>query len=161
MASEYARGVCTVQHLPCVFRPEDHVDVQTARFEARVKDVVIHTIGGETVDRSFEVLTPGGGLVSSGARPDQDKAARYRVQSVFFLVTITTEGLCTIANLIDADQLATRDGTGLPLAEAPRPRDVGWKAPQAGEDRLGRSSLSSTSKKSPGPLGYAATHSCG
>ena len=49
----------------------DHViDVQTARFEDRVKDVdvVLDTVGGETLDRSFAVLKPGGVLVlqSSG-----------------------------------------------------------------------------------------------
>lgn len=36
------------------------VDVQGVRFEERVKDVdvVLDTIGGETLDRSFEVLKP-------------------------------------------------------------------------------------------------------
>jgi NADPH:quinone reductase-like Zn-dependent oxidoreductase len=43
------------------------IDVQTVRFEKKGKDVdvVIDTIGGETLDRSFDVLKPGGTLVSS------------------------------------------------------------------------------------------------
>ena len=56
----------------------DHVlDVQTARFEARAKDVdiVIDTVGGETLDRSFESLKPGGVLVSAVTRPGPGQAA--------------------------------------------------------------------------------------
>jgi NADPH:quinone reductase-like Zn-dependent oxidoreductase len=99
----------------------DHViDVQTARFEDRVQDVdvVLDTIGGETLDRSFAVLKAGGVLVSSVARPDQDKAARHRVRGVFLLVTVTTAGLATIADLLDAGQLTTNGGGVLPFAEA-------------------------------------------
>lgn len=58
------------------------IEVQTARFENQVRevDVVIDTIGGETLDDSFEVLKPGGVLVSSVALPDQEKAAHHRVR---------------------------------------------------------------------------------
>jgi NADPH:quinone reductase-like Zn-dependent oxidoreductase len=96
------------------------IDVQTARFEEQVKDVdvVIDTIGGETLERSFQVLKPGGVLVSSVAMPDQGKAARCRVRGIFFLVAVSTEGLTRIADLLDSDQLTTRVGEVLPLAEA-------------------------------------------
>jgi NADPH:quinone reductase-like Zn-dependent oxidoreductase len=96
------------------------IDVQTARFEeqARDIDVVLDTVGGETLDRSLEVLKPGGVLVSSVATPDQDKAAQRRVRSVFFLVAVTSEGLTRIADLFDAGQLATSVGEVLPLAQA-------------------------------------------
>jgi len=101
-------------------RADQVVDVQTARFEERVKDVdvVIDTIGGDTLERSFEVLKPGGVLVSSVAMPDQDKATRRRVRGVFFLVTVTTAGLTKIADLLDSGELRTNVGEVLPLAEA-------------------------------------------
>jgi NADPH:quinone reductase-like Zn-dependent oxidoreductase len=78
--------------------------VQTAYFEESAKDVnvVIDTIGDETLDRSFAVLKAGGVHVSSVARPDQDKAVRHRVRGVFVLVMVTTAGLTTIADLLDA-----------------------------------------------------------
>jgi NADPH:quinone reductase-like Zn-dependent oxidoreductase len=59
----------------------------SSRFEEGAKDVdvVLDTIGGETLDRSFEVLKPGGVLVSSVAMPDQDKAARRRVRGKIIL----------------------------------------------------------------------------
>ena len=85
-----------------------------------MKDVdgVIDTVGGDTLDRSFEVLKPGGVLVSSVALPDQEKAAHHRVRGVFFLVAVTTEGLSKIANLFDSGQLTTNVGEVLPLTEA-------------------------------------------
>ncbi len=81
-------------------------------------DIVIDTVGGDTLDRSFMVLKPGGVFVSSVAKPDQDKVARYGVRAVFFLVSVTSEGLIRIADLIDSGRLKTNVGEVLPLAEA-------------------------------------------
>jgi NADPH:quinone reductase-like Zn-dependent oxidoreductase len=96
------------------------IDVQTVRFDDVLTDidVVIDTVGGETLNRSFSVLKPGGVLVSSVAIPDPDAAARHSVRAVFFLVVVNTEGLRRIAELIDAGELTTTVGEVLPLAEA-------------------------------------------
>jgi NADPH:quinone reductase-like Zn-dependent oxidoreductase len=116
IATAFTRDVAYVRTL----RADHVIDVQTARFEARTKDVdmVIDTIGGEILDRCFAVLKPGGVPVSSVARPDQDTAVRHRVRGVFVLVTVTTAGLTTIADLLDAGQLTTNVGEVLPCAEA-------------------------------------------
>jgi len=107
-------------------RADQVIDVQTARFEEQVNDVdvVIDTIGGETLDRSFEVLKPGGVLVSSVAVPDQDKAAQHRVRGVFFLVAVTTAGLTKIADLVGSGQLTPNVGEVLPLSEARRAHEM-------------------------------------
>lgn len=96
------------------------IDARTAHFEERVKDVdvVIDTIGGETLDRSFEVLKPGGVIVSSVSMPDQDKAARHGVRGTFFLVNVTYESLTQIAELIDSGRIAAQVGEVIPLAKA-------------------------------------------
>jgi NADPH:quinone reductase-like Zn-dependent oxidoreductase len=96
------------------------IDAQIDRFEelARNVDVVIDTIGGETLDRSFEVLKLGGVLVSSVSMPEQEKAARHGVRGVFFLVAVTSEVLTRIADLLDSGQLTTNVGEVLSLAEA-------------------------------------------
>jgi hypothetical protein len=136
IATAFTRDVDDVRTL----RADHVIDVQTARFEERAKDVdiVIDTIGGKTLDRSFAVLKPGGVLVSSVAMPDQDKAARHRVRGVFFLVTVTSEGLTKIAELLDAGHLTTHVGEVLPLAEARLAHELlAGKPPQAGQDRLG------------------------
>ena len=48
------------------------IDYRTSRFEAVVKDqdVVFDTQGGDTLLRSFEVVKPGGVVVTVGGRPD-------------------------------------------------------------------------------------------
>jgi NADPH:quinone reductase-like Zn-dependent oxidoreductase len=99
---------------------DDVIDVQKSPFEEKAKDVdvVIDTVGGETLDRSFEVLKAAGVLVSSVAEPDQDKAAKHGIRALFFLVAVTSGVLSKIANLFDARQLSTNVGEVLPLAEA-------------------------------------------
>jgi NADPH:quinone reductase-like Zn-dependent oxidoreductase len=68
------------------------IDVQKSRFEEVLTDVdvVLDTIGGDTQDRSFAFLKPGGVLVSAVAAPDQQKAARHGVRALFFLVEVSS-----------------------------------------------------------------------
>ncbi len=95
------------------------IDVQAADFEQEVQDidVVIDTVGGETLNRSFEVLKPGGILVSSVSPPDRDKASLYGVQGVFFLVKVTS-GLAGLAALFDSGRIRANVGEVLPFAKA-------------------------------------------
>jgi NADPH:quinone reductase-like Zn-dependent oxidoreductase len=96
------------------------IDVRESRFEEVLPrvDVVLDTIGGETQDRSFAVLKPGGVLVSAVSAPDQRKAADHGVRALFFLVEVSSRRLEQLAVLIDAGELTTSVGEVLPLAEA-------------------------------------------
>lgn len=96
------------------------IDVQKTRFEEVLTDVdvVLDTIGGDTLDRSFAVLKRGGVLVSAVSEPDQQKAAQHGVRALFFLVEVSSRRLEDIAALIDAGELRTRVGDVLPLADA-------------------------------------------
>jgi NADPH:quinone reductase-like Zn-dependent oxidoreductase len=96
------------------------IDVKTSRFEELLTDVdvVLDTIGGDTQDRSFAVLKPGGVLVSAVASPDQQKAARHGVKALFFLVDVSSQRLEELAALIEAGELATSIGEVLSLADA-------------------------------------------
>jgi NADPH:quinone reductase-like Zn-dependent oxidoreductase len=96
------------------------VDVSAARFEEEVRDVdvVLDTVGGEPLSRSFGVLKPGGVLVSVVALPDQDEATRRGVRGVFFYVDVTTLCLAEIAGRLDAGRLMPMVGEVLPLADA-------------------------------------------
>ena len=96
------------------------VDFRTARFEdaARQVDAVLDLVGGETQQRSFQVLRRGGKLISAVSQPDQSLAERHGVDASFFLVKVTSRYLTEIADLIDGGKLSTRVGTVLPLAEA-------------------------------------------
>jgi NADPH:quinone reductase-like Zn-dependent oxidoreductase len=116
VATAFSRDVAYVQSLGA----DRVIDVQKSRFEALVKDVdvVLDTIGGDTQDRSFAVLKPGGVLVSAVAQPDQQKAAHHGVRALFFLVEVSSQRLEQIASLIDAGKLATSVGDVLPLSDA-------------------------------------------
>ena len=96
------------------------IDYRTQRFEEEVRDAdaVIDLVGGETQDRSFQVLRRGGKLISAVSRPDQDLAQRYGVEAAFFLVNVTSQCLTEIARLVDDRKLRTNVGAVLPLAAA-------------------------------------------
>jgi NADPH:quinone reductase-like Zn-dependent oxidoreductase len=96
------------------------VDYKTERFKdvARDVDAVLDLVGGETQERSFEVLRRGGKLISAVSQPDQDLATSHGVDAAFFLVNVTTRHLTEIAGLIDSGELRTRVGTAIPLADA-------------------------------------------
>jgi len=68
--------------------------------------------------RSFQVLRPGGKLISAVSQPDQHRAKYHGVTAAFFLVEVTTERLRTIAELIDRGELKSCVGAVLPLTEA-------------------------------------------
>lgn len=96
------------------------IDHRTQRFEKEVRDAdaVIDLVGGETQDRSFQVLRRGGKLISAVSRPDQDLAKRHGVEATFFLVNVTTQYLTEIARFVDGGKLRTKVGAVLPLADA-------------------------------------------
>jgi NADPH:quinone reductase-like Zn-dependent oxidoreductase len=81
-------------------------------------DAVIDLVGGEVQARSLAVLKPGGVLVSTVSKPDQEIATRHGVRALFFLVNVTTAHLARIAAMIDAGDLTVNVGVVLPLADA-------------------------------------------
>jgi NADPH:quinone reductase-like Zn-dependent oxidoreductase len=99
---------------------EKVMDYRTQRFEDEVKDAdaVLDLVGGETQTRSFQVLRPGGKLISAVSQPDRESAKHHGVTAAFFLVEVTTERLRRIAELIDRGELKTRVGAVLPLGDA-------------------------------------------
>jgi NADPH:quinone reductase-like Zn-dependent oxidoreductase len=99
---------------------DEAVDYKSADLEKQLgqADVVIDLVGGETQDRSFNLLRRGGRLVSAVSQPDQEKAARHGVEAFFFLVEVTTDRLAKIAHLVDNEKMSTQVGTVLPIADA-------------------------------------------
>jgi NADPH:quinone reductase-like Zn-dependent oxidoreductase len=82
---------------------------------ARSVDVVIDTVGGETRERAFGVLKPGGILVTvvSGTFVP----GRSDVRSVFFYAEVTTERLRAISGLLDSGKVIPHVGSVLPLSD--------------------------------------------
>ncbi len=99
---------------------EKIADYQKERFEESLTgvDVVLDTVGGDTQQRSLQVLKPGGILVSVVSLVPEATQKDYGIRAAFFYVDVTTARLNTITDLFDSGKLVTRVGTVLPLAEA-------------------------------------------
>jgi NADPH:quinone reductase-like Zn-dependent oxidoreductase len=96
----------------------DHVvDTRTEVFDApgALYDVVIDTVGGDTLDRSFGVLRPGGRLVTLSAPPPAGKAEQYGVAATFFIVTPDRAQLTHLARLVADFQLRVAISATFPL----------------------------------------------
>lgn len=107
------------------------MNYRAVRFYEHLKnvDAVLDTIGGETLERSYEIIKPGGIVVSSAAQPSKEKAGQHGARAVFFIVQVTTERLTKIARMIDAGELKTQVGEVLWLDEARRGHEMLEGAP--------------------------------
>jgi NADPH:quinone reductase-like Zn-dependent oxidoreductase len=96
------------------------IDYKTTRFEDTVPpvDVVLDTVGGETRDRSFEIIKPGGLLVSVVSEPMPARSEANGIRSVFFVAEVTTARLDKITDLFQQGKLRARVGSVLPLEQA-------------------------------------------
>ncbi|MCX4530263.1 NADP-dependent oxidoreductase [Streptomyces sp. NBC_00841] len=95
------------------------IDYRAERFEDLVRDadVVLDLVGGETQDRSWVTLRPGGTLISIVQPPDPEKAAAHDVRALFFIVEPDRVGLVAIAELIDKGRLMPVVDRVVPLTE--------------------------------------------
>jgi len=116
IATAYTKDVEYVRKLGA----DQIMDVSKTRFEEKLQDIdiVLDLVGGETQNRSFGVLRPGGVLVSAVSLPDQEKAAQGAVRGVFFYVNVTSACLREIAELIQSGRLSPLVGEVLALADA-------------------------------------------
>jgi len=97
---------------------EQAMDYKQTRFEEIVPpvDIVLDMIGGDTRERSYRTIKPGGILVTVVSEPIRQTADNIR--SVFFLVDVTTERLDRISERFNRHQLAPHIGSVVPLEEA-------------------------------------------
>ena len=79
----------------------------------RSVDLLIDTVGGDTLDRSVRGLKSGGVLVSVVS--SDSPRSHPDIRPVFFYVDVTTERLNTISKFFDSAELQTSVGSVLPL----------------------------------------------
>ena len=118
-ATSSARDIDLVRGLGA----DEVIDYRTQRFEDAVADLdlVFDTVGGETWERSWDVLRPGGRLVSIAVpRPPEREPGDGR-RAIWFVVEIDREQLREIGRLIDA-------GLVRPIVSAVLPLERGLEA---------------------------------
>jgi NADPH:quinone reductase-like Zn-dependent oxidoreductase/ketosteroid isomerase-like protein len=91
----------------------------TTRFEEQVADIdiVVDTVGGDTLARSRRVLRPGGILIGVAAEPPVHVAASHGVRGVYFVVKPSRDQLVELARLVDLGTLDLTVGQVFPLAD--------------------------------------------
>jgi NADPH:quinone reductase-like Zn-dependent oxidoreductase len=97
---------------------DDALDYRGTSFEDCVReiDLVFDTVGGDTLRRSWQVLKPGGRLVTVAV--DSESASDDRVRQTFFIVGPNRTQLVEVGKLLEAGKLQTVLDTVLPVSAA-------------------------------------------
>jgi len=111
------------------------IDYQTVRFEDAVEpvDLILDTMGGETQERSWKVLKPGGILVSIVSPPSAESAAKHGVRQAFVFTQPNAAQLAEIARLADDEKLKVIVETTLPLSDATRGQELSQRGHTRGK----------------------------
>ena len=104
---------------------EKSVDYTKGPLETEIKnvDVVIDTVGGETLEKSYGLLTKGGVLVTMAGQVSEEKAKAHGVKALSSRRG-PTEKLKMIGEMAAAKTLRAEVGKIFPLAEARGAQDL-------------------------------------
>ena len=96
------------------------IDYTKQKFEdvAKDVDVVLDSIGRDTLARSYGVVKKGGIIVSLVARPKQDELQKHGIRGTALNVESTSEQLAKIGERIDARKIKVIVSQTFPLSEA-------------------------------------------
>jgi NADPH:quinone reductase-like Zn-dependent oxidoreductase len=105
---------------------DEVIDYERKRFEeAGDFDVVLDTVGGDILERSWRVLRKGGTLVTIVGDAPEDKAKALGVRGVSMLVQPNRAQLVEISSLVDNGKLRPIVNQVFPLSEARRAYEKG------------------------------------
>ncbi len=105
---------------------DEVIDYKAQRFEDIVHnaDVVLDTVDGDTFERSWNVLKPGGFLVTTVAEVPEEAAEAHGVRAAHMLSQADGHELAQIASLIDERSIRPIVTTVLPLSEARKAHEM-------------------------------------
>jgi NADPH:quinone reductase-like Zn-dependent oxidoreductase len=105
---------------------DEVIDYRNQQFEEIVSnlDVVLDTIGGDTFERSWEVLKPGGFLVSTVASIPEGAPQKYGVRAKTLMTQADGRELAQIAAIIDEQKIKPIVTTVLPLNDARKAHEM-------------------------------------
>ena len=95
------------------------IDVTSTAFDSGPAryDIVLDTVAGETLERSYPLLRPGGRLVTLATPPSTERAAKYHATALFFIVTPDRDELAELAELVDCGALHVTIAATFPLTK--------------------------------------------
>jgi NADPH:quinone reductase-like Zn-dependent oxidoreductase len=123
-------GTCSESNIEFVrsLGADEVIDYNNTHFEdvAHDVDVVLDTMGGDTQERSWGVLRPGGVMVSLiGFAPDAVSAAAERgIRAEMVAQRPEPEHLRTLGSMIDDGRIRPIVNTVMPLSEVGRAQDL-------------------------------------
>lgn len=91
---------------------EQHFGDQLAKF-----DVVLDTIGGDVLAKSYDVLKPGGRLVTIAGQSDEELAREKGITASMVMMATNVEQLATIANLVSEGKVKVVISERFPFTE--------------------------------------------
>jgi NADPH:quinone reductase-like Zn-dependent oxidoreductase len=96
---------------------DEVVDYKTQQFDQILKDfdAVFDNVGGETTNKSFEVLKKGGVIVSMLGQPDPQLAMQHSVTAIGQATQITTDRLNRLTALVDSGKIKVHVAQVFPL----------------------------------------------
>jgi NADPH:quinone reductase-like Zn-dependent oxidoreductase len=115
---------------------DEFIDYATTPFEDVVHavDLVFDLVGGDTLQRSWQVIKPGGVLVSVVSPPPPAEVTKgHDVRFAWFVVQPNREQLIQIGSLIDAGKLRPIIDAVFPLAQARQAYEQGTKGHTRGK----------------------------
>jgi NADPH:quinone reductase-like Zn-dependent oxidoreductase len=93
-------------------------------------DVLIDTVGGSVLDRSYGVLRTGGRLVTLSGPPSAERAEAARIKAMFFVVEPDSDELTQIAELADTGRLKPVVAQIFPLSQGREAYESGATHPR-------------------------------
>ena len=131
IASASGQNELFVKHLGA----DEFIDYRSINFEDVVKDVdvVFDTVGGDTLDRSFQVLKKGGFLVSLIDEPSKELAQKHEVAVKYISSKPNPEQLDEITNLVEAGKLRTFVAYVFPLSDAKKAQKLSKEGHDTGK----------------------------
>ena len=96
------------------------IDYTATKFEevAKEVDVVLDTVGGDTLARTYAVVKKGGIICTLRSRPDPSELEKYGIRGAPIAVQPDAEDLAQISKLIEVGKLKPVVSQVLPLTEA-------------------------------------------
>jgi len=99
---------------------DEAIDFEESRFEELLSDYdgVLDLVGGEVYNRSYQVLKPGGIIVSSLMQPDGELMKQHQVKAVYQGFEVTTGRLTRLAGLVVDGVVKVHIARTFPLEKA-------------------------------------------